>query len=205
MFLVLGERLCKKNAIFAFVFPMVFATAPSAKPIRKFLAQKFHVEYIVVPHDPKRFYFSENTRIAEMLVVLTRKDNEKSHKRTHVISLIKNPETPNDAIMLANDILHRRSTTEMVRTSISRNTIADGDWSRTLFLSPSLHDIFLSVLNGELFRTNLLTGVAAIHDSRPFRKVFKKSKVPSEGSHRSIYGNKTSLLKSKCSHDLGPR
>ena len=195
MFLVLGERLCKKNAIFAFVFPMVFATAPSAKPIRKFLAQKFHVEYIVVPHDPKRFYFSENTRIAEMLVVLTRKDNEKAHKRTHVISLIKNPETPNDAIMLANDILHRRSTTEMVRTSISRNTIADGDWSRTLFLSPSLHDIFLSVLNGELFRTNLLTGVAAIHDSRTFRKVFKKSKVSSEGSHRSIYGNKTSLLK----------
>lgn len=194
MFLVLGERLCKKNATFAFVFPMAFATASSAESIRKFLAEKFHVEYVVVPHDPERFYFSENTRIAEMLIVLSRKNNEKSHKRTRVISLIKNPKTPNDAIMVANDILHRRNTDEMVQTSIPRNEISEGDWTRVLFLSPDLHDMFLSIRNGELFKITRLSDVATIHDSRQFRSVFKKSKVPSEGARRSIYGNESSRL-----------
>lgn len=196
MFLVLGERLCKENATFAFVFPMVFATASSAEPIRKFLAKKFHIEYIIVPHDPTRFYFSENTKISEILVVLTRKNDEKAHKRTHVISLINNPRTPNEAIMLANDILHRRKTAKMVRTTILRNTVVDGDWSRILFLNPSLHDKFLSMRNNELFETTTLSSIATIHDSRQVRSAFQKSEVPSEHSHRSIWGNKTKLLTS---------
>lgn len=194
MFLMLGEHLCKKTATLACVFPMAFATAPSAEDTRKFLAKKFHVDYIVAPHDPMRFCFSENTDIAEMLIVMTRKDGEETHKRTHVVSLIENPNTPNDAIVVANDILHRRSTSKMVRTSISRSAIADGDWSRILFLHPSLHDVFLSIRDNELFATTALGKVAAIHDSRKFRDVFRKSDVPSKESHRSIYGNNAHLL-----------
>ena len=193
MFLILGEHLCKKTSTFASVFPTAFATAPSAEDTRKFLAKKFHINYIVTPHDPQRFYFSENTDISETLIVMTRKDEE-TNKRTHVVSLIENPDTPNDAIMVANDILHRRSTHKMARTSISRSDILDGDWSRILFLSPSLHDVFLSIRNGELFTSTTLGKVATIHDSRKFRDVFKKSQVPSELSRRSIYGNNTRLL-----------
>lgn len=194
MFLMLGERLCKKTGTFACVFPTAFATAPSAAETRKFLAKKFHIDYIVTPQDPQRFYFSENTRISEILIVMTRKDGEKTNRRTHVISLTENPDTPNDAIMVANDILHRRNTHKMVRTSISRSDIVDGDWSRLLFLYPSLHDIFLSIRSGELFTTTTLGAVASIHDSRQFRGAFKKSSVPSELSRRSIYGNNTRLL-----------
>lgn len=194
MFLMLGEHLCKNTATFACVFPTAFATAPSAAETRKFLAKKFHIDYIVTPQDPQRFYFSENTRISEILIVMTRKDGETTNRRTHVISLTENPETPNDAIMVANDIVHRRNTNKIVRTSISRSDIVDGDWSRLLFLYPSLHDIFLSIRNGELFATTTLGEVATIHDSRQFREVFTKSSVPSEVSRRSIYGNNTDLL-----------
>ena len=194
MFLILGEHLCKKTGTLACVFPTAFATAPSAEDTRKFLAKKFHINYIVTPHDPQRFYFSENTRISETLIVMTRKDGEEINKRTHVVSLIENPDTPNDAIMVANDILHRRSTPKMTRTTMPRSAVLDGDWSRVLFLSPSLHDVFLSIRTSELFATTTLGKVATIHDSRKFRAAFEKSRVPGEHSRRSIYGNNTDLL-----------
>ena len=73
MFLVLGEHLCSRTGTLACVFPLSSATAPSAQGVRKFLADRFDIEYLVVPHDPNREYFSENTSIAELLLVMSRK------------------------------------------------------------------------------------------------------------------------------------
>lgn len=73
MFLVLGEHLCSKTGTLACVFPLSSATAPSARAVRMFLAENFDVKYLVVPHDPDREYFSENTSIAELLLVMSRK------------------------------------------------------------------------------------------------------------------------------------
>ena len=73
MFLVLGEHLCSRTGTLACVFPLSSATAPSARGIRKFLAERFDIEYLVVSHDPDRESFSENTAIAELLMVARRK------------------------------------------------------------------------------------------------------------------------------------
>lgn len=73
MFLVLGEHLCNRTGTLACVFPLASATAPSAQGIREFLAKRFDIEFLVVSHDPDREYFSENTTIAELLLVMRRK------------------------------------------------------------------------------------------------------------------------------------
>ncbi len=72
-FLLLGEHLVKHNAgAMSFVFPLSGATAPSTASVRRFLAKRFHIDTIIVPQDPERFWFSENTRVSEMLVVMRR-------------------------------------------------------------------------------------------------------------------------------------
>lgn len=74
MFIDLGEHLAKldQGATLAFVFPLAGSSAPSAAGIRQLLAEWFHIEWIIASHDPVRTCFSENTDIAEMLVVARR-------------------------------------------------------------------------------------------------------------------------------------
>ena len=56
----------------ALVLPSVVPTAPGNLAVRKYLGQHFHVETIVASHDPERIFFSENTRIGEVLLVCRR-------------------------------------------------------------------------------------------------------------------------------------
>lgn len=73
-FIVLGEKMQKMRAgTLAMVLPTAIATNPAAFHTRRYLAEKYHVDTIVVSHDPERIFFSENTSIGEMLVICRRK------------------------------------------------------------------------------------------------------------------------------------
>ena len=74
MFADLGEHLCSLDdgAVYAFVAPSAMSASPSAAKVRELLAEWFHIEWVVYSHDPRRTCFSENTDIAEMLVVCRR-------------------------------------------------------------------------------------------------------------------------------------
>lgn len=72
-FLVLAEHIAKqRHGVIAAILPLVTATNASALGIRKFLAERFHVDTIITSHDPTRIYFSENTSIGEMLLICRR-------------------------------------------------------------------------------------------------------------------------------------
>ena len=73
MFLLLAAHLCGPRGTVALVLPLVAATNSDTLSIRRHLAEEFHVETIVVACDPVRYWFSENTAIPEMLVVLRRR------------------------------------------------------------------------------------------------------------------------------------
>ena len=83
MFLVLAEHLVKKSGTVALVLPFVAATNNATLRVRKFFAEKFHVETLVASHDPGRVWFSESTGIPEILVVL------KSKKRSKPTTLVQ--------------------------------------------------------------------------------------------------------------------
>ena len=84
-FLVLAEFLAKaKNSTLALVLPLVASRNPSTQEVRRFLASRFHVETVITPHDPTRFWFSENTSISEMLVIMRRRE-EKGPRRASSI------------------------------------------------------------------------------------------------------------------------
>ena len=133
MFLILAHHLVKKNGTIAFVFPLSFVTGPSAGSVRKFLAETFYIECIVVSHDPKRFWFSENTSIAEMLVILR---GERQDKPTQMIHLATNPDSATGAATLVNRILNGEEPNHAHSTLIPNKTIGGGGrlvWRTVLF------------------------------------------------------------------------
>ena len=86
MFMLLAEKLQNKSGILAVVRPAVVTTSAASRQIRLFLAKEYHIDTIIMPHDPKRFRFSENTNIGEILIVMRRTGKNKD---TRIINLAK--------------------------------------------------------------------------------------------------------------------
>ena len=141
-FLVLAEKHLDANGRIAVVLPTAFATGASALDLRTWLAEKFHIQYLIVSYDPKRIYFSGNTSIGEMLVVLERKRNGKTPP-TKVIKLTTNPDTASDAAACASSILEGKIKEHQwgVAGRIDAANIAAGNWDAVQFVSNKLYQI----------------------------------------------------------------
>lgn len=184
MFLMLGAHLAKRCGTLAFVFPMSFVAAPSASDVRKYLAKHFYVEYVVVSHDPRRVYFSENTEISEILVVLS--GGKKQKGPTRIVNLAENPSTAADAARLVNDIRSGRTRAPSYVSKVSRRMIVRGDWSAMLFFSRHLYNAFQKIKMGKMFPVTTLDTVASINPrgGRAIRDYFKLVDTPSDPDGR---------------------
>ena len=150
-FLLLGEHLaCEHGGVIALVLPAVVATSPGALARRRFLADKFHIDWVVTSHDPQRWFFSENTGIREMLVVGRRRGRSGNvdASPTRFVNLIRNPANPANASVVAEMI--SRSEPDNGRTEFTVHTedaatVSAGDWRAAAFLSPYLLNAFRSL------------------------------------------------------------
>jgi len=205
MFLVLGEHLCSRAGALACVFPLSSATAPSARGVREFLAERFDVEYLVVSHDPDREYFSENTSIAELLLVMRRKAARPGGKGggrgrgrrgvpPAVVTLLENPSSAGEAAALAADIVSGRPNQRAAIGAVPPGQSAAGDWSRVLFVSPFLHRAHVDMREGRLFEAARLGDVADVRCGRDVRGCFDTSRTPDRDARASVYGHDTSRV-----------
>lgn len=195
MFLILAEHLVKKSGTVALVLPFVAGTNKATLRIRKFFGEKFHVETLVVSHDPDRVWFSENTGIPEILVVLKPK---KRSKATTLIQLAVNPDTATMAATLVNKVCHGDTRIPGVQFStIPSKLITNGDWSSMQFFSQYLADIFIKIKYGELVPVSQLKTISDIHYvGRQVRdkNIFYKSDMPGRYSWGSVYGAESDKL-----------
>ena len=149
MFMVLAEHLQKTKGTLAVVLPAVVATSLSNRQLRLFVAKKYHIDTIIMPHDPKRFRFSENTNIGEILIVMRRTGNNKD---TLIINLAENPGTVPEAMALADKINTDEEGTDYSKVMWPRSLIEKGDWSGVLFFSQFLTDRFVDIRDGNMFK-----------------------------------------------------
>ena len=205
MFLVLGEHLCSRTGTLACVFPLSSATAPSARNVRRFLAERFDLEYLVVSHDPDREYFSENTSIAELLLVMRRRRaggggaagvSGSPRPPATVVALLENPSTAGGAAALASDIAAGRPCRGAAIDAVPGETAAAGDWGRVLFVSAFLHRAHDDMRAGRLFETAKLGDTADIRCGRDVRGCFDASRTPDRDARASVYGHDTSRVAS---------
>jgi len=87
----------------AFVLPKALLSGVEWQPSRQLLGKGYHLETVIVSHDPERWNFSENTDLSEVLFV-ARKGRPSPDDRTLYVNLWRNPDNPVDALMTAEAI-----------------------------------------------------------------------------------------------------
>ena len=198
-FVVLAEQLIRQDGTMAAILPMGTATNPSALGIRKFLAAKFHVDMIVVSHDPQRIMFSENTNISELLIICRK---QKSTKPTQVITLAHNPKNPSAAMMIANVVLSGEKKDGIVKQKINHKQMLSGDWTPVQFLSARLVSLFDNIRGGEYFLSKPISCFGKMLNGVTARTHFVREYSAQKQGMIALWNHKTNVIKSMAAtHD----
>ena len=136
MFLLLADRLCaEEGGTIASVVPASwFGGTKGRQRVWSYLLEKYHLETVVVSHDPKRIYFSENCHNSEALVVLQRINDYNRNLPTQFIKLAINPETAAEAVPIAAAIRSGK----MECHEWPREKVEAGEWTPVKFFSSRL-------------------------------------------------------------------
>ncbi|MDE2808600.1 MAG: hypothetical protein OXM03_12760 [Chloroflexota bacterium] len=161
-FMVLADERLAVGGRLAFVLPATVLTGSRWAPIRKMLLDRYDVEWVVVSHDdrnrsaksglPGRLYiaFSESTRMAEALIVATKRDDRREAKgRTRFVNLRQIPDEPIEAMAIARALLVSREVEgqsaitvgkkewgEVI--SVKQKDLSDDSWAHATFIQSDL-------------------------------------------------------------------
>ena len=196
MFAVLAERMLKSDAgTLALVLPTVVPTAPGNLELRKYLADRFHVDTIVSSHDPQRINMSENTKIGEVLIVCRRHPDDEPKPPTRVVNLIENPSTP----FAAGGIRAQLQTDNgsFVTQYVDAEQIEHGDWYAVNFLSPFLVDEARKLRDDAAGAQQRFVGMSQIAEVGPagqrIRDAYTRHDKPIASNRRALWYHKTDV------------
>ena len=201
-FLVLANHLTRGDAsTLAAILPLVSITDKSGFQIRKYLAERFHIDTIVSSHDPARIFFSENTSIGEVLLVCRRWSGDGPKPPTRVVNLARNPATPVEALDTASRIERTGSAASRDFTvqQVDSTRIERGDWSAVNFLSPFLVEACrtLSETRPGSVPTVPMSDMAEVGPAgQRIRDAFTYSDMPTTSGWRALWHHKTDVTRS---------
>ncbi len=204
-FTVLAEKMLKSDTgTLALILPSVVPTAPGNLELRKYLAQRFHIDTIVTSHDPARIFFSENTSIGEVLLVCRRWSGDGPKPPTRVVNLARNPATPVEALDTAVRI--ERAGETGVRVShdftiqqVDSRRIERGDWFAVNFLSPYLVEAYRKLSEATPGSVPMvpLSDLADIGPAgQRIRDAYTHSDMPTQSGRRALWYHKTDVTRS---------
>jgi len=84
-FILLADRFLKPNGRMAFVLPATTLRVESMEPIRRMIATKYHIEYIITTD--YRSAFSEATSLREILIIAKKLKDEQTKKHCFIANL----------------------------------------------------------------------------------------------------------------------
>ncbi len=114
VFISVAHARIKEGGRLALVIPAAVCTGIAWEKTRDLFRQSYVLELLVTSHDPRRWSFSENTELSEVLLVLRkRRSSEKNSAKTTVLNLIRNPKNPIEALAVANQVLNLQRLPEM--------------------------------------------------------------------------------------------
>ena len=209
-FVTLADEHLKIGGRLAFVLPATVLTGSRWSPIRELLLDRYDIEWVIVSHDdrnrtaraglPGRSYvaFSESTRIAETLVVATRRnDLEKANGWTRFVNLRRIPDEPIAAIGLVRALLTDRTDNDLQEDvecsvidlagvewgeiiAVRQQMLDAGSWAHTTFIQSQLATTTLDFLHSQKIGSGQipLTTLETICDLGPYEMQIKN---PTQG------------------------
>lgn len=125
VFIALADRYLKPSGRLAFVLPKALLSGVEWQPSRHLLGKGYHLETVIVSHDPERWNFSENTDLSEVLFVARKTSRTPSDARTLYVNLWRNPDNPVDALMTAEAIREAGHATAQGEVSVHPLWVGD--------------------------------------------------------------------------------
>ncbi len=204
-FTVLAEKMLTGDTdTLALVLPSVVPTAPGNLELRKYLAQRFHIDTIVSSHDPARIFFSENTSIGEILLICRRWTGDGPKPPTRVVNLARNPATPLEALDTSARIERAVGTDGRVSHDftiqrVDSSHIERGDWFAVNFLSPYLVEAYRTLSEAEPGAVPMvpLSDLAEVGPAgQRIRDAYTHSNMPTPSGRRALWYHKTDTTQS---------
>lgn len=193
MFMLLADRLTEEvKGTVAAILPTVWLGGPAGKQVWEYLLQRFHLETVVVSHDPERMWFSENTNISESLFVLRRLNEVNRGWPTRFVRFIINPGEVSGALTAVNALEAGEVPPNATVYYRSRERVMAGDWLPARFLSEFLIDRIDHWFIDREVDVVRLGEVALVGPAgQGVRGVYKTSAMPDRYARRALWKNDT--------------
>jgi len=159
LFLYLADMRLKKDGKLCFVLPKGLLSGTSWFLARTLLAERYHVQYVIVSYEADNYNFSHSTSLSECLIVAQRTEEHFENEETTFVLLLKKPGTSVEAIALANRIETTQENyveaggSRVFLVTVKRNELRENldNWGRFAFL-PSLEVLkeMAHLLDGDL-------------------------------------------------------
>lgn len=141
-FTPLADALLRRNnGVLGMVLPTTACTSTSGIEERKFLAERFHIDFIVTSHDPKCPNFSVNTAIHESLLICRRRDTSEPRRSTTFIALSHMPQTAADVEDCLRALRAGKWHPHQRTFEWPAAKVAEGDWTPCQYLGGTLAEI----------------------------------------------------------------
>ncbi len=136
-FVDLGGRAVRPGGRLALVLPKSVLTGDSWLRTRAYLAERFHLEFVITSHEAGRWNFSDSTDLSEALLIARRlnEDEDRTDHTTTWIGLRSNPLTAIEALGTLAAISNAGDVSEH-GTPISTGDVLDED-AGEMFVRPA--------------------------------------------------------------------
>ena len=171
-FIPLADRFLQDGGRMAFVLPSSVLRVQSTDGIRRFLVQKYHIEYVITAW--QRAAFSEATEFREILLVAKKlpfKERKNNQRRTTFVTLRKLPQSREEALRFADEI--RKTAQERVfyteNDRMSIQIVTQKDLSkkvRNLFTFIAAYDKKLHDIWDQLAGSPILISIQGLVDRK---------------------------------------
>lgn len=190
MFNVLATKMLKQDeGTLAMILPTIVATSPGNQALREFLTEQVHIDTVVSSHDPGRIFFSENTKIGEVLIVARRR-NADTPPFTKFVNLARNPGTPYEASVLARTLENGEVPAYTTIKEIDGERVASGDWYAVNFYAPSLVNDYRDMATN-LVRLDAIAEVGP--EGKSLSKYYDRSDQPTDSGRRALWYHKADV------------
>lgn len=113
VFAAIGDRHVKDGGRLALVLPAALTTGIAWGRTRELINHGYILETVIASHDPRRWNFSENTELSEVLIIARKRDrridsdDSVADEPTQFINLWRNPLTSSHALAVGEQISRR--------------------------------------------------------------------------------------------------
>ena len=151
LFVPLADKHTKPGGRIAFVLPIALVSGEAWGAVRKFIADRYHLEIVITSHDPSRTNFSENTALSELLFVARKLNRREKAGDTAYVTLRRNPTTIHEALDLAARLSTALGGMAGEKTSVTIRSSARVLGEITILPAPKSKDNWTSAIFSQSF------------------------------------------------------